>query len=281
MSVDAHRQCDGESPSPTSGAAHGSVDHGPVDHRSVVVHGSVERGPVDHPPAPRRAPADAEAHVGYLLDRLHRSHSEERRRVARELHDRVAHAIAVVLQELELSAALRPRDAELADRRQATATAALRDVLDLLRSITQELRVSGADDGVGPALRSYLASTGLERRTDLMVTGDEATMAPAVRGELFLIVREALRNAERHAAAGRIQVQVTIGDAAVRAEVSDDGRGFEPTTPPRPGAGIGLSVMRERAALLGGTVDVRSQPGNGTSVSVRVPLMRAWDDSDN
>lgn len=249
MSVDAHRQRDGESLSPASGAA--------------------------------RETTDTDAYISHLLDRLHRSHLEERRRVARELHDRVAHSIAVVLQELELSAALRPRDADLAERRQSTATAALRDVLDLLRAITQELRLSGAEDGVAAALRGYLRSTGLERRTDLRVTGDEAAVPPAVRGELFLILREALRNAERHADAGRIRVQVTVNGAGVCAEVSDDGRGFAPAAPPHPGAGIGLSAMRERAALLGGTVGVRSEPGNGTTVSVRVPLMRAWDESDN
>ena len=279
MSVDAHRQRDGESLSPMAGTA---------------VDGSMARN----------AFPDTGAYVDHLLDRLHRSHQEERHRVARELHDRVAHAIAVVLQELELSAELRRRDPDLADRRQATAVAALRDTLDMLRSITQDLRVSAADDGITIALRAFLRSTGLDRRTRLRVLGDEEALPPPVRGELFLILREALRNIDRHAGARHVRVEVTITDCAVRAWVADDGHGFDPTEPPRPGAGIGLSVMAERAALLGGTVDVCSEPGNGTTVSVQVPLnlfqpgpangphagrkpevekgslMRAWDESD-
>ena len=211
-------------------------------------------------------------YASYLLDRLHHSHADERKRVARELHDIIAHSVAVALQDLELFAVRRKHDADRAEVKLTAAIDNLRDTLDMLRAITQDLRRSAAESGLTPALRSYLETAGFDRATNLRVVGDETRVSPAVRGELFLVLREALRNAHVHASPALVGATIEIDADAVRAVVVDDGRGFDPA---ESGAGTGLASMRERVALLGGFIEVRSVPGDGTSVSVWVPLARA------
>jgi signal transduction histidine kinase len=220
-------------------------------------------------------------YAGFLLDRLHRSHVDERRRVARELHDLIAHSVAVVLQDLELFTVHRDRDPARAEAKLEAALESLRDSLDMLRAITQDLRRSAAESGLTAALRSYVESASFDRPTDLRVVGDEARVPPAVHGELFLVLREALRNAHAHASADAVRALVDIDSDAVRAQVSDDGRGFQPAGGREPPTGSGLASMQERVALLGGTIEVRSAPGDGTTVSVEVPLARAWDESED
>lgn len=223
----------------------------------------------------------ASGYAGYLLDRLHRSHVDERRRVARELHDLIAHAVAVALQDLELFVVRREQHPDRAEAKLDAAIAGLRDTLDMLRAITQDLRRSAAESGLTAALRSYLETRPYDQRTELEVLGDDSQVSPAVQGELFLVLREALRNAHLHAVATAVRVRIEIGSDAVLATVSDDGRGFDPTAPAGRTAGTGLASMGERIALLGGAIEVRSTPGRGTSVSVRVPIMRAWDDGED
>jgi signal transduction histidine kinase len=236
---------------------------------------------VVHESIVRRLTVAAGGYATYLLDRLHRSHVDERRRVARELHDIIAHSVAVALQDLELFAVRRAHDGARAEAKLDTAMINLRDTLDMLRAIAQDLRRSAAESGLTTALRSYLDTAPFDQGTVLHVVGDEGRIPPAVRGELFLVLREALRNAHVHAAAGEVRARIEIGTDAVRAVVVDDGRGFDPAAPADRRSGTGLASMRERVALLGGVIDVRSTPGDGTSVSVRVPLARAWNDGED
>jgi signal transduction histidine kinase len=86
--------------------------------------------------------------------------------------------------------------------------------------------------------------------------------------ELSRIIQEAITNARRHSGAKRISVSLKMKGSDLLAEVSDDGRGFGPNAP----AGVGLSSMRERAAVIGGELEIQSEPGQGTRVRSRVPL---------
>jgi signal transduction histidine kinase len=216
------------------------------------------------------------AYLGYLLEQLHRSHADERRRVARELHDLVAHSVAVALQNLELYAVQRVTRPDWAGRRLEIALSTLRDALDTLRTVAQDLRRSGAEDGLESALQASI-NDAVTAGTDVVFRfdGDEEQVAPPVRGELFLILREAFHNALAHAGAGRIEIDVQIAVETIRAGVVDNGRGFTPTGS---AAGTGFASMRERAALLGGVVEVLSAPGRGTAVRVEIPR-RSYDDN--
>jgi signal transduction histidine kinase len=215
------------------------------------------------------------SYIGYLLERLHRSHADERRRVARELHDLVAHSVAVALQNLELYAVHRESDPRHADRKLEIALATLRETVDMVRALAHDLRRSGAEEGLRVALQAYIATLVADDVTfETRFAGDERRIPPPIRGELFLILREALRNARTHSGGRHIRVEIVITHQLIRAIVMDDGRGFDPQD--TVGA-TGLTSMRERAALLGGDVKVSSVHDQGTSVHVEVPL-RTYDE---
>jgi signal transduction histidine kinase len=107
--------------------------------------------------------------------------------------------------------------------------------------------------------------------TQLSVEGDEALMPPEMRNQLFLILREAIRNAVTHSGAGRIAVELDVGRESVVGRVEDDGCGFEPDGA-RTARSDGLRAMEERATLVGATLDLSSAPGEGTAIVVSVPL---------
>ena len=108
------------------------------------------------------------------------------------------------------------------------------------------------------------------RKTELVIEKGFPEELPAeVSVELLRVLQEALTNARRHSGAGTVEVRLQMQDEAVLAEVIDDGRGFDPASIR---AGVGLSAMRERVEALGGEIEVRSPPGEGTKVTVRVPL---------
>jgi signal transduction histidine kinase len=217
-----------------------------------------------------RLATGALAYLGYLLEHLHRSHADERRRVARELHDLVAHSVAVALQNLELYAVHRDARPDRAARKLATALDTLRATADMVRALAQDLRRSGAEEGLERALRDCAASLVPEDvACRILFTGDEEYLPPSIRGEVFLILREGLRNACQHSGASRIDVRVAVGRHAVRADVIDNGRGLDAG---RRTWGTGLASMLERAALLAGVVEVSGREGRGTTVHLEVPL---------
>jgi signal transduction histidine kinase len=214
----------------------------------------------------------------------------ERRRIARELHDRVGNGLSVAQRQLELLQDQGEKASVPAAARAEKARRAVVESMASLRAVIRDLRceapLGGPLGSLEDALTSYLDSVRLDTvrldtvrldtvRADdgtprLRVTGDEALVPPVVRGESFLIVREAIRNALAHGAPGTMLINVDIAPHELRAVVEDTGCGFDRATPP---AGtMGLSSMRERAALLGGAVSVLSRPGRGTRVELIVPL---------
>lgn len=204
-------------------------------------------------------------------DRLPRS---ERRRVARELHDHVAHTLGVALNSLELHELYLDEDPQRAERQLNNATQAVRAALDRVRALSSDLRGSEVDDGLEHALAGYLHMVAPPAIAwTVTVTGDDCRLPAELREEVYLILREAARNSLIHSAARHLEIAVDIGfgpdDAAVRARVTDDGRGFDPGRHPPAG---GIASMRERAELLGGSLTLSSDPGTGTAVHLHVPL---------
>ena len=200
-----------------------------------------------------------------------RAENEERKRISRELHDRVAHSIAVVHQSLELHEAIKEHDPDGAARKLALARETTKTALESTRDLSMKLR-NEVEDGLAPAL-SRLLSTAVppDVRTEVSVEGDDSLVPRGVRNQLFLILREGVRNAVSHAEAGRITVAVEITPEKVLGLIEDNGRGFDPR---EVRAGGGFKSIRERAALVGGSSRFESAPGEGTKVEVTVPL--AW-----
>jgi signal transduction histidine kinase len=145
-----------------------------------------------------------------------------------------------------------------------------------LRAVTSDLRQDSVRN-LEKALIEYIDSAAGDATVPadvrLRVSGDETWASPAVIGEAFLILREAIRNALRHASPRLVLIGVALAPHELHAWVEDDGRGFVPANRAGPvPAGNGLISMRERAALLGGRLTIVSVPGRGTHVGLLVPL---------
>lgn len=212
-----------------------------------------------------------------LLDRVINAQEEERKRIARELHDETSQALTslmVQLKVLEEVDSLAGAQAQMRDLRVAVAKT-LKEVHDL----ALELRPSALDDlGLLAALQNYLR--GYEHKfrlaVDFQVLGlGSQRLSPQVETALYRIVQEALTNVARHAQAQNVSVLLERRGPSVVAIVEDDGRGFDVArvmgSCPQE-KNLGLYGMQERASLLGGTMTIESTPGVGTAVFVEIPL---------
>ena len=195
----------------------------------------------------------------------------ERARVARELHDAVAHSLSVIAIQAAGAGGIAERDPERAARSSALIESVGRDALVELARLV-------APPGAPPS-RPGLAGVGaLTQRArdgglpvELRIEGEPASLPAGVDLAAFRIVQEALANAAKHARAGRAWVVVRYERDAVELEVADDGRGANGSAPARDG-GHGLVGMRERVALYDGTLDVGNRPSGGFRVHARLPL---------
>jgi PAS domain S-box-containing protein len=210
-------------------------------------------------------------------DRLHslevaaRAEAAERNRVSRELHDRVAHSMGVAHQSLQLYEALAEKDPVRAHGKLRTAKEMMKTALEQTRNLSMELRRSETEHGLIPALQDLLEVAVPESvRADLSTSGAESRLSAHQRGQLYLILREAVRNAVRHSGCRTLRVRLDITSENVSGYVEDDGRGFEGNGGTR--GGLGLRSIRERVALLQGTVEVYSSPEGGAGVQVQLPL---------
>jgi signal transduction histidine kinase len=213
----------------------------------------------------------ADTHLGLLLDQVHHAQVEERRRISRELHDHIANGIGVAQRDLELFEIYRLTDPDRALVRARDAQRRLADAMETVRLAIGELRLVEPIESLEKGLRLFLESAAdpqLERQ--VKVNGDERWIPAWTRDESFLIIRESLRNVIAHSGAARVVVRVDIKPDELRTSVVDNGRGFDLAA--ECFGGTGLLSMRERAALLGGSLTLNSLPGVGTHVRLRVPL---------
>jgi signal transduction histidine kinase len=201
-----------------------------------------------------------------------RVQEDERRRLARELHDGLGQNLTALKHRLAQIAG------ELGDdalrRRLETAIALCSGALEDTRQLSRLLRPPILDDlGLEPALRWLARSIRESGGPEIVV---EIESLPALDGELqtlvFRIAQEALNNAARHARASSVLLRLVAQDARLQLQVIDDGAGFDPVATAR---GSGLSGMRERLRLHGGHLDLRSAPGHGTRLRASVPLVDA------
>jgi signal transduction histidine kinase len=202
-------------------------------------------------------------------NRVYGARLDERRRIARELHDRLGEVLTVGLRQLDLDEIMGP---EIPEGQSAVAREVLVEAMRRLRLVTSGLR----DEPVTSfekALVDFLNRVCADADVHLVVLGDETWASAEIIDEAFLIVREALRNALTHGAPQSVVVGVEVTRRELRAWVDDDGKGFAVGDDAEsPAAGTGLATMRERAALLGGTLAITSRHGRGTSVELSVPL---------
>jgi len=214
----------------------------------------------------------------FYLQQVTRAQEEERKRIARELHDETTQSLVAISHQLENFASnskhLSADDIELLNNLRQQAKSALEGI----RHFSGELRLPVLDDlGLLPALE-WLTDNLKEKygiKIELKVIGSQRRPAPEAEILIFRIVQEATNNAGRHAEASLVEVTVEFDEDKIVATVRDDGKGFElPRTLgelSRVGK-LGLAGAEERARLLGGSLTVQSKPGKGTTVVLNAPV---------
>jgi signal transduction histidine kinase len=210
---------------------------------------------------------------GELLRKVISAQEDERRRIARELHDETSQSLAAVAIALETAATLASGDVR---RRLEDAKSIAGRALEELHRLLFDLRPSVLDDlGLASAVRWYaerhLEPLGIAVRCEF--SGLEDRLPPEIETTLFRVVQEALTNVEKHSSAETVLVQCAAREREVTVEIEDDGKGFDPAAigPSATGTGLGLTGMRERVSLLGGRLTIDSSPGEGTRIVVAVP----------
>lgn len=201
-----------------------------------------------------------------------RAAEEERRRIARELHDDTAQCLAALLVRLRVVRETRdaePRD-RLLDEMQGDLVAAVEGV----RRISRGLRPPALEDvGVATAIRSHVRTLAEVSDLELELELDpvEAVTDPEAQLVIYRVVQEAMTNVIRHSGAERARIVVTRADGGVVVRVEDDGRGFDAEQVLLENRGLGILGMDERARLVGGHLRISSEPDRGTRVELRVP----------
>ncbi|MGE5391847.1 MAG: PocR ligand-binding domain-containing protein [Deltaproteobacteria bacterium] len=209
-----------------------------------------------------------------LSRELMRVQEDERRRLARELHDEVGQALTVV--KINLQSLLQTN--ELPPERLQDSINIVDDTLQDIRNLAMSLRPALLDDlGLDAALHNYLATysqrTGLA--TELNCCLDGKRLSRDLETACFRVTQEALTNVLRHSHASLVRVGVSTADSELLLTISDDGRGFDVTAATgTQGKSMGLLGMRERAAQIGGHMYIESKPGGGgTRVVAVFPLL--------
>ncbi len=213
-----------------------------------------------------------------LLRKVLTIQEEERKRIARELHDETTQSILALVMRLEATlAASKDLPAEAREKLLGVKSLAIK-TLDNVHKVIFDLRPSVLDDlGLLSAIRWYadnrLVAEGIKTRVE--VTGEETKLPPQVEIALFRVVQEAISNICKHAEAHSVVISVEFTDTAIKIEIEDDGKGFDPATVnPQAGQvqGMGLLGMKERITLLGGKFNLEAHPGSGTHLTVEVEM---------
>lgn len=214
-----------------------------------------------------------------LLARVISAQEDERKRIARELHDEASQALTSLmlgLKHLEGHSGEGPVQRKAAELRLLVA-----DTLDLMHNLALELRPTALDDlGLVAALERYIRD--YANKHGINVDFHAGSLAggrlpPQEETALYRIVQEALTNVVRHAGASNVSILLEQRDSAAVVIVEDDGRGFDLEAVKRAGGHaqrLGLLGMEERASLIGGRLTIESRPGGGTAVFVEIPIAR-------
>ena len=202
---------------------------------------------------------------------------EERRRISREIHDGLGPSLADLTNRLSVCRQLIQVDPRKAEAGLDEVTALLRGHIEEIRDLINELRPLALDQlGLVEALRQYVERFGEESGIEASFTASGSVPAdPLSEVTIYRVVQESLTNVRRHAQATAVQVVLRGSDDSVEVTVSDNGQGFdlEKAAPPT-GSGLGLTSMRERAELVGGSFTVKSNPGQGCQTILRIPATR-------
>jgi signal transduction histidine kinase len=216
-----------------------------------------------------------EQQIQLLSAEARRAEEEERRRISRELHDEAGQSMLALRLQLEIleqdaPASLRPRLGE--------ARAIVERTVDELRRIVAALSPAVLERlGLEPAVRHLAARFGKLKLASVRtrISVPSAGLSRETQEVIYRVAQECLQNIAKHSQATHVNLSLLTADKNIRLSVADNGAGFCAETALRKPMSFGLVGMRERAALLGGTLAVRSVPGKGTTVVLELPQTSA------
>ncbi|MGW2512585.1 sensor histidine kinase [Streptomyces scopuliridis] len=219
----------------------------------------------------------AAGYDAYLLKKVEENATGHRNQLARDLHDHLGQSLALAYRRLDLhdQARAERHPAEPRERHLQHVREALDEATGYTRGLISELRVRTGVAHLAEALQDYTEahqSPGV--RVHIEVNGDESWIPAGHSEELFLVLREFLRNSLTHARPRTVALEVDVAPHRVDCFAHDDGDGFDPSAVRAggPGRGTGLLSMRERVQALGGTLHLTSAPGVGTGMRLSLPL---------
>ncbi|MDO8614417.1 MAG: histidine kinase [Dehalococcoidia bacterium] len=207
-----------------------------------------------------------------LLQSVISAQEDERKRIARELHDETGQALTGIIMSVESAQSALAGDPAAASQRLAAAAALARQGIDAIRQLVVDLRPAALDDlGLVPALRAFaenrLGDKGI--RLQMETSGMKDRLSAPIETCLFRVVQEAVTNTIRHSEATSARIELRRTNGVVSMLVEDDGKGFDVaavTGSLNRGRALGLAGMEERLALVGGGLTVESAPGRGTRI---------------
>lgn len=249
-----------------------------IDHEGGALNLALARDISERKDAERRLRESYDL-LQKLTSRRESAREEERKRIAREIHDELGQQLTALRIGISTVRYTQGKDAPALTEQLRELAAQADEAIRTVRNIAATLRPFVLDGGIYPALEwlagQFRATTGVA----CCVTYPVAPCPLTEKGSmaLFRIVQESLTNVARHAGATAVSIVVTRGGGYCRLEVSDNGAGFDPAA--KRAESFGLLGMRERALMLGGDLDIDSAPGKGTRLCVQIPLVNSAEES--
>ena len=224
---------------------------------------------------------------GELLRKVISAQEDERKRIARELHDETSQALAALLVAIDAADVAISQNGKGTTAGFGKVRTLASGILDEVHKLIFDLRPSLLDDlGLLPAIGWYAESRlqPLGVKVHLEVEGEPIRLETQVETALFRIIQEAITNVARHAEAEYLAINLDFKESSIWIEIEDDGKGFDTSGPkdhPSNGTGFGLLGMNERIALLGGRMEIDSEVGQGTRIRISVPYRKEDSDATN
>ena len=213
-----------------------------------------------------------------LLGKIISAQEDERKRIARDLHDQIGQTLTGLVMQIGGAEATLAGDSEMVQKQLADLRESASSAVEEVRRMMSDLRPSILDDMGLESAVSWYAENHLERKginVELDLERTETPLPPNVEISAFRVFQEAITNVVKHAGASNVRISLAHDDGRLRGTIEDDGRGFQlsEVEPAADGGwAVGLLGMTERVGLLGGTLDVETSPGEGTTVSFEIPL---------
>lgn len=215
-----------------------------------------------------------------LSGKILKAHEEERKRIAREIHDGPAQSAACLSLKIELCKKKLQEGSQdqLAQELDKLGDNA-RSTVQEIRTIIYDLKPSYLEDGLFSAVQNHIEvfveNTGLD--IEFKTTGTDSKIEYYIISTIFRIIQEALTNISKHAKASKVYIFLNISETALKLDIRDNGQGFDTTSLKQSkreeiNRGFGIEGMQERVALINGGIHIRSNLGTGTEIKIKVPL---------